>query len=484
MAKVNALQVYAVLPFEKGGWGFALPLFRHPDKPQLPLVQELDEYLMVVAGFSTFLGDTAQAITILDGPIAYIGLPQIYAFVTDDSAVHAGQLTAIEHVLRSFLGEHADRAATALQVIELIGTEEEQRVARSRMRQLIYDRSGALAAQAFYEGSVVRGEVWGALLAEAWNPHTARRILDARSRIDRTIGSDSSVSFDVSALEPEDYTNSTLARLKRTIEVDLVSVAGKTPHSDHSAQTDKVQRDRFAVILTALDVETRRVLRHLPKVSETHVRDTVFHVGVFGNWRVAVAEVGAGNIRAALIASRAIDYFDPEVALFVGVAGGIKDVAVGDAVVAIKVYGYESGKETSRGFEPRGEVYVTAYALEQRARAIRLSTEWKSRLDPEVPHSEPRIFLGAIAAGEKVVATARGPIATYLRKQYSDALAVEMEGRGFLEGIHINAPVKGGVIRGISDLLSGKVAADAGGSQMKAADVASAIAFEILATLP
>jgi hypothetical protein len=57
-----------------------------------------------------------------------------------------------------------------------------------------------------------------------------------------------------------------------------------------------------------------------------------------------------------------------------------------------------------------------------------------------------------------------------------------MEGYGFLVGVHINAPVQGCVIRGVSDLLDDKAVADRAGAQERAADAASALAFEILAT--
>lgn len=94
-----------------------------------------------------------------------------------------------------------------------------------------------------------------------------------------------------------------------------------------------------------------------------------------------------------------------------------------------------------------------------------------------------QIHIGAIAAGEKVVASSASKIAEFLKENYGDTLGVEMEGQGFLAGVHINAPVQGCVVRGISDLLDGKADADKAGSQQQAADVASAVAFEMLATL-
>jgi nucleoside phosphorylase len=158
----------------------------------------------------------------------------------------------------------------------------------------------------------------------------------------------------------------------------------------------------------------------------------------------------------AVIAERAIARYRLSVALFVGVAGGVKDVAIGDVVVAIKVYAYESGKENATGFKPRPEVLNSAFAIEQRGRALSKGAGWLDRLDPAIEHGTPNVVVGPIAAGEKVIASKRSVTAKFLRGQYSDTLAVEMEGRGFLEGVNANPMVLGGVVRGISDVLSGK----------------------------
>jgi Phosphorylase superfamily len=109
--------------------------------------------------------------------------------------------------------------------------------------------------------------------------------------------------------------------------------------------------------------------------------------------------------------------------------------------------------------------------------------EWRQRLDPNLKREdEPELHVGPIAAGEKVVASQEAPTAEWLKAAYGDTLAVEMEGWGFLEALRIHI-VLGIVIRGISDMLSGKSASDKAGWQTKAADAASAVAFELLSKL-
>jgi nucleoside phosphorylase len=263
------------------------------------------------------------------------------------------------------------------------------------------------------------------------------------------------------------------------------SLGGAKPEAEPTPEALTASRiPRKAVILTALEVETKAVLRHLTETNEVTVKHTAFHVGEFGSWEIAVVECGAGNARAASTVERAIHHFNPEVACFVGVAGGVKDVTIGDIVVASKVYGYEGGKEGKRGFSPRPEISLPAYAFEQRARAIRLKAQWRTRLDGGLNHVDPEIHVGALAAGEKVVASTRGTTAHLLRANYSDALGVEMEGRGFLDGIYINNHVQGCLVRGISDLLDKKEQTDKDGCQKIAADAASAVIFELLHTLP
>ena len=108
-----------------------------------------------------------------------------------------------------------------------------------------------------------------------------------------------------------------------------------------------IEADRpTALIVTALDVETKAVLRHLGKNwnEEVDGNGTIYYRGTFEDYDVVVVEGGAGNISAALVTALATTQLRPDVCLFVGVAGGVKDVKLGDIVAATKIYGYEFGQ--------------------------------------------------------------------------------------------------------------------------------------------
>jgi WD40 repeat protein/nucleoside phosphorylase len=241
---------------------------------------------------------------------------------------------------------------------------------------------------------------------------------------------------------------------------------------------------RRAVVLTALRCEYVAVRAHLDRLEEIeHAAGTIYERGtlVAGSvtWQVAIAEIGAGNVAAAAEAERALTHFDPSVILFVGVAGGVKDVAIGDVVVALHVYGYERGKDTAEGFRTRPHVHHCSHALVSRARAEARKDDWRRHLHLPGGDRPPNVHLGPIAAGEKVVASHQSAVGAFLREHYGDTLAIEMEGIGFLAAAHAGR-TEALVVRGVSDMLDGKSDADASGGQARASAAAAAFAFTVL----
>jgi nucleoside phosphorylase len=244
-----------------------------------------------------------------------------------------------------------------------------------------------------------------------------------------------------------------------------------------------------AVILTALPLEQDALFPHLSGLrEEVHEVGTIYRVGQFeGNhqsWEVITVVAGMHNVNAAVETERVITRFKPDVLLFSGVAGGLKDVAIGDVVAATKVYYYESGKD-SQEFQVRAEINESSYALVQRAMAVASEGRWKERVVNGVGISakHPSALVKPIAAGSKVVASHAAHSFEILRNHFSDAVAVDMESHGFLRASYSHPGILALAVRGISDLIENKSVADAGGGQQRAAAHSAAFAFQILAEL-
>ncbi|GAB3998184.1 hypothetical protein GCM10029992_23270 [Glycomyces albus] len=186
----------------------------------------------------------------------------------------------------------------------------------------------------------------------------------------------------------------------------------------------------IVMVLTALDLEYKAVLRHLEEVKQyRHGSGTRFETGRIRDTacRVALGLTGVGNQASAVIAERAIREFDPVAVLFVGVAGSLwQKPELGDVVVAERVYAYHGGTSEDGGLKARPRVWEAPHEISQLAHQLDRAGDWRRRLP--TGSGIPDLRFGAIAAGEIVQYSSVSAEAKWIRDHYNDAIAIEMEG--------------------------------------------------------
>jgi nucleoside phosphorylase len=245
----------------------------------------------------------------------------------------------------------------------------------------------------------------------------------------------------------------------------------------------------IVVVLTALDLEYHAVRQCLHGVRvRSHPSGTLFEVGQLpeGAGAVAMAVTGEGNVGAAVLAERAIAMFAPRAMLCVGVAGGLRpDIALGDVVVATKVYALHGGRVHDKGFVARPRAWHASHELEQVAKLVARSGTWTNFIEPDsgLPSvAQPVVHFKPIASGEVVVNGRDESMTGHLRDVFDDAVAVEMESAGIAHAAHLNGALPVLTVRGISDHAdSAKHANDAAGWQHVAAGHAAAFTIATLA---
>jgi nucleoside phosphorylase len=170
-------------------------------------------------------------------------------------------------------------------------------------------------------------------------------------------------------------------------------------------------------------------------------------------YEVVVAQpISPGQVEATALTMDVLRYWNPDTALFVGIAASTdpENVKLGDVVVGNCVWYYEGGKVTPQGTKPQPQTVLPDAGLLKQFTGMR---DWNGNVEvtrPDGTATTPSVHQGVIASGEKVIAdtAVRDEIASKNRK----IIAIAMEDYGFSRAAWQNPErVRHIVFRGICD---------------------------------
>ncbi len=249
------------------------------------------------------------------------------------------------------------------------------------------------------------------------------------------------------------------------------------------AEASEIRTTRRAVILTTATEEYRAVRAHLRDLrEEIDPSGSIYEIGVFegasGLWDVAIAEVGIGNVTAAMGTELAVLRYRPNVLLLVSIAEGNNDevnpgdVVVPERVLESKPVSFSLGRSRGGALNDASALHPT-YRLLQRARAEARYAAWWEQLKRKEAHAPPQVRFGTVLSGE-----VSGITLDALRRR--NALSIDAEAYRVLSALHDHAQIDALIVQGIATVIEDDKPARA---RKMAAQHSSAFAFEILGQL-
>ena len=245
------------------------------------------------------------------------------------------------------------------------------------------------------------------------------------------------------------------------MHVDIVII---TPKEDEFAEIRHVLHQGRALIS-----KSRRIQFDFATIQGEHY-----------DWQVAVVDADQGDHPFALKTNEVIQELRPDYIILAGTAAGLKDVQIGDILIADAAANYESGKETEHGFENRPQI-INNTSLELLPVAKIAMRDWqnKAQKDP----TKPNCYKGLIVSGDKVLADINSETVGFIRQHYGQAKGVEMEAHDFAQAaFRGNLPYLN--IRGISDMIAHKGQSDKQGNRKIASFRVKEFLKELIQILP
>jgi len=183
-----------------------------------------------------------------------------------------------------------------------------------------------------------------------------------------------------------------------------------------------------------------------------------------GDFDVVVRQApDRSNVPAIKPVDRMLEDFGPELVLIVGVAGGVasRGVTRGDVVVADYLHYGDFRKLSGSGDHRRYYAYdqPSVSIRETYVDPARNDGGWRDRIraTPPMPVT-PTVHIGSLVAGEKLLGDPTHEEQKRILRDFSDALAIDMESVGAARATHegrryVNYNPRFLVVRGISDLV-------------------------------
>jgi len=222
------------------------------------------------------------------------------------------------------------------------------------------------------------------------------------------------------------------------------------------------QKKIDVAIITALAVERNALVSHLKNchTEEAHQFSLQYHLGelVVANGIhynvLIVLTLQPGNVYAATAVKTFLSAWEPSLVVSFGIAGGAGGVGskepnkkdqlnYGDVIVAENVFYYEQATETAPSRKRAKSWFHTISCDAKLANFTRLyyenpieseSRPWRTKIKATPPEEInpgcPKVYVGAIASGEKVIRHIDAPSRKAAEEHYSKVRAFEMEAFG------------------------------------------------------
>ncbi len=283
------------------------------------------------------------------------------------------------------------------------------------------------------------------------------------------------------------------------------SVEGAAAEGPASASVPTSQvRARAApvtVILSALSEETASLERSLAEKQERKIQGIRFVAGKIGGRHVVLVAGGMGKVNAAVVATLAIDHFQPSEVLFSGIAGclnpglGLGDIVIAERtvqhdllslerqeVLPMEIFSPIDGTKNPEYFPADARLLKVAQTT---AAQMRNALEDKGLRTPtdeagtRREHSTPQIVTGLVVTGDMFVG-ANAKKAELQERYHADA--VDMEGAAVAQVCYqFRVPCL--IIRCVSDLADDAADADVEAFMHAAAQNVAVLVRQVVADL-